>query len=370
MKISLLENPGALTSALAAWGQPSYRQKQIAAWLYKGVGFEGMKDIPQALRVQLDECFMPISCAVESVVSGSGDTQKYLFAFADGECVEGVWMRYLHGNTICLSTQCGCRMGCVFCASTMGGLTRDCTSGEMLSQVIAAAHHQRQADEPLRNFSNLVLMGSGEPLDNAANVIEFIRRVSDPASFGVSPRNISLSTCGVPEGIRTLTQSGLGVTLCWSLHAPDDALRKRIMPGAAARGSIVEVLSLVKEYIAESGRRAIIEYTMIQGVNDSLEHARRLAALLRGCMCHVNLIPLNPVPGRPYRPSSKSSMVAFSKCLQQLGISHTARRTLGEDVNAACGQLRRYTKEQAAGGDSPADCTKEQAVGDSPSPVD
>jgi len=335
-----------LEAALAEWGQPAYRAKQVREGVLRGLSFDKIPSLPAALRERLAGAFVDQPAVIERVHEGGQNTQKLLFRLGDGERVEGVVMKYRHGNTLCLSTQSGCRMGCVFCASGMFGLARDLTWQEMLGQVIAASAHLRAAGGPLRTLTNLVLMGSGEPLENWTQVHEFLQRVSSPDTFGISPRNISVSTCGLPEGIADLTKSGLPVTLCWSMHAPTDELRKRLMPGAAARATVAQVVAALRHHAQVTRRRVIVEYTLVRGLNDGLEQAKQVVTALRGLMCHVNLIPCNPVPGRPYQPSTRAAAQAFLAELEGAGMSVTLRRTLGDDVAAACGQLVRIIKEE------------------------
>ncbi|MCL2433135.1 MAG: 23S rRNA (adenine(2503)-C(2))-methyltransferase RlmN [Clostridia bacterium] len=338
-KQSILDNPTALRQTLSSWGEPPFRATQIENWALRGATFEDMRNIPMQLRQKLNEHFLPCPAAIIKIHKSNDETTKHLFALPDGQKVEAVLMRYRHGNTLCVSTQAGCRMGCVFCASTVGGLARDLTPGEMLGQVIMACADIRGESKELRQITNLVLMGMGEPLENLENCLSFINQTTE--QFGISPRNISLSTCGLPEGIRQLTKTNLPITLCWSLHAPDDALRKKLMPGAAARATVAEVFAALREHIAQTKRRIIVEYTLIDGVNDAPVHAQQAIKLLRGMMCHVNIIPYNPVPGKPFRPSPPHKQKQFLAALTQGGLSATARRTLGDDINAACGQLRR-----------------------------
>jgi 23S rRNA (adenine2503-C2)-methyltransferase len=348
-----------LTQLLRQWGEAPYRAAQVRDTL------------PKALRERLAEHFrLGGARIVESRDSALDDTRKFLFELDDGNLIEGVLMRYHHGNTLCVSTQVGCRMGCAFCASTRGGLIRNLTPGEMLGQVLsagaavnsnpqspvgAAAHGGPQnAGEPhnaggpqIRPIDNLVLMGSGEPLDNYDNVLAFLRRVTAPApeGLGISARNISLSTCGLPEGMDRLAQEDLAVTLCLSLHSPDETTRAGLIPAARAF-SLKQVMDALRRYVRSTGRRAIIEYALIAGVNDTPADAAKLAALLRGLQAHVNLIPLNDVPESGLKGVTHAQAERFLRQLTAHGVSATIRRTLGADIEGACGQLRRRRMEE------------------------
>ena len=327
---------------LARWvvqdlGEPKYRAKQLYTWLHKKqvTTLEEMTDLPLALRQKLAEtAFIPpvrTRLRLESKLDG---TRKFLLEMADGNCVEAVWMEYHHGPSLCVSTQVGCRMGCRFCASTLGGLVRDLTAGEMLGEVYEA---QRQMGRPI---SSLVLMGIGEPLDNLQNVLAFLRILSSEEGQNLSLRHVSLSTCGLVDGIRTLMKERLGLTLSISLHGADDETRSGIMP-VNRRYPISELMEVCREYFQVTGRRISYEYALIDGVNDSEAKARELAGLLRGQNCHVNLIPVNPVAERETKRSSRAAVERFAQLLGELGINATVRRELGSDIAAACGQLRR-----------------------------
>ncbi len=339
-----------LTQALGELGQPAYRARQVMDGLLQGKTIEGMSTLPKSLREQLAQRFRLGGAAiVESKESALDDTRKYLFALDDGHLIEGVLMRYHHGNTLCLSTQVGCRMGCAFCASTRGGLVRNLTAGEMLGQVLSI----NAALGGGRQVTNLVLMGSGEPLDNYDDVLAFLRRATASAEnhgLGISARNISLSTCGLPQGMRRLAGEGLPVTLCLSLHAADEAVRARLIPAARAY-PLLEVMDALRHYVATTGRRAIIEYALIEGTNDSAADAAKLAALLKGLQAHVNLIPLNDVPETGLKGSSRAGAERFLKWLTDKGVSATVRRTMGADIEGACGQLRRRRLEEGATSD-------------------
>lgn len=329
--------PEELSALMKDYGQPAFRGKQLYAWLMAGAPWEDMTNLPKALRERLARETPRGGARLEQKrVSQKDGTVKYLFALADGNVVEGVLMRYHYGNTLCISTQVGCRMGCAFCASTLEGCVRNLTAGEMLGEVAAA-----NADEGTgRNITNIVLMGSGEPLDNYEEVVAFLRLVNRPEGLGVSLRNISLSTCGLVPQMRRLAEEGLPVTLSLSLHAPDDALRRRIMPVAQAY-ALEDVLDAARYYIQRTGRRVILEYALIGGLNDALEQAEALSQLLRGMQCHVNVIPLNDVPERNLSGSTPQRVQAFLQVLERRGISATQRREMGADIEGACGQLRR-----------------------------
>ena len=323
-------------------GQPAFRAKQVFTWLHKGVrSYEEMTNLPQNLRAVLAEQY-PI-CAPEVVrkqESQKDGTIKYLWRLADGNCVETVLMRYHYGNTVCISSEVGCRMGCAFCASTLGGLVRKLEPYEMLDQVLFT-----QLDSGLP-ISHIVLMGIGEPLDNFDNVMRFLELVNSPDGMNISMRHISLSTCGLVPKIDELAKRKLQITLSISLHAPNDAVRDTIMPVNKAYPS-EELLAACRRFYQETSRRISFEYAMIDGVNDSVEHARELIRRLKGLPAHFNLIPLNHVEESPLKPSSRNAVARFQKTLEDAGIPATVRRTLGGDIDASCGQLRRkYTKEQ------------------------
>ena len=317
--------------------EPKFRAKQIYQWLHQKQAktFGEMTNLSAALREKLGEvgkiATVETELRLESKVDG---TRKFLFRLEDGNCVETVWMEYRHGPSLCISTQVGCRMGCKFCASTLGGLVRDLTPGEMLGEVYEA---QRQMGRPI---SSLVLMGIGEPLDNLQNVLAFLRILSSEEGQNLSLRHVSLSTCGLVDGIRTLMKERLGLTLSISLHGADDETRSGIMP-VNRRYPISELMEVCREYFRVTGRRISYEYALIDGVNDSEAKARELAGLLRGQNCHVNLIPVNPVAERETKRSSRAAVERFARLLGELGINATVRKELGSDIAAACGQLRR-----------------------------
>ena len=324
-------------------GQPAFRAKQVYTWLHKGVrSYEEMTNLPKSLRDILAEKY-PI-CAprvVRKQESQKDGTIKYLWKLSDGNCVETVLMRYHYGNTVCISTEVGCRMGCAFCASTLGGLVRKLEPFEMLDQVLFT-----QVDSGLP-IGHIVLMGIGEPLDNFDNVMRFLELVNSPDGMNISMRHISLSTCGLVPGIERLAQKKLQLTLSVSLHAPTDEIRNTIMPVNKAYPT-EELLQACRRYYETTGRRISFEYAMIHGVNDTEEHAKILLKRLKGMGAHMNLIPLNHVEESPLKPSTRSAVMHFQKTLEDGGIPATVRRTLGGDIDASCGQLRRkYTKENS-----------------------
>ena len=332
-----------LSAVLKELNQPAFRAKQVFTWLHKGVrAYDEMSNLPQALRAQLAEKY-PI-CAPEVVrkqESQKDGTIKYLWKLSDGNCVETVLMRYHYGNTVCISTEVGCRMGCAFCASTLGGLVRRLEPFEMLDQVLFT-----QVDSGLP-VSHIVLMGIGEPLDNFDNVMRFLELVNSPDGMNISMRHISLSTCGLVPKIRELAEKKLQLTLSVSLHAPSDEVRNTIMPVNRAYPS-EELLQACRDYYRITGRRISFEYAMIDGVNDREEDARLLLKRLKGLPAHMNLIPLNHVEESPLKPSSRKAVARFQEILEAGGVPATVRRTLGGDIDASCGQLRRkYSKQNS-----------------------
>ena len=332
-----------LGQVLKELGQPAFRAKQVYTWLHKGVrSYEEMTNLPKSLRDTLAEHYpLHIPKVVRKQESQKDGTIKYLWELSDGNCVETVLMRYHYGNTVCISTEVGCRMGCAFCASTLGGLVRRLEPYEMLDQVLFT---QVESGLPI---SHIVLMGIGEPLDNFDNVMRFLELVNSPEGMHISMRHISLSTCGIVPGIDKLAQKKLQLTLSVSLHAPTDEIRNTIMPVNKAY-PIAELLEACRRYYRITGRRISFEYAMIHGVNDTPEAARTLLKLLKGLPAHMNLIPLNHVEESPLKPSTRQAVQQFQDLLEQGGIPATVRRTLGSDIDASCGQLRRkYTKEKA-----------------------
>ena len=329
-----------LTAAIKELGQPAFRGKQVYTWLHKGVrSYDEMTNIPKNLRDILAERY-PIDPprVVRKQESQRDGTITDLCELSDGNCVETVLMRYHYGNTVCISTEVGCRMGCAFCASTLGGLVRRLEPFEMLDQVLFT-----QIDSGLP-VSHIVLMGIGEPLDNFDNVMRFLELVNSEDGMNISMRHISLSTCGLVPKIDKLAEKKLQISLAISLHGPNDAVRDRIMPVNKAY-PMDELLSACRRYYEATSRRIHFEYAMINGVNDSEADAKELLRRLKGLPAHVNLIPLNHVEESPLKPSSKAAVAKFQKTLEDGGITATVRRTLGGDIDASCGQLRRkYTK--------------------------
>ena len=325
-----------LMALLKEQGEPGFRAKQVYTWLHKGVrSYEEMTNLPQSLRNRLQEQYpiCPPQVARKQVSKLDGTT-KYLWELSDGNCVESVLMRYHHGNTVCISTEVGCLMGCAFCASTHGGLVRRLEPFEMLDQVLFT-----QIDSGLP-VSNIVLMGIGEPLDNYDNVMRFLELVNSPEGMNISMRHISLSTCGLVPKIDQLAQKKLQLTLSVSLHAPNDAIRNTIMPVNKAY-PIDELIAACRRYYESTSRRISFEYAMINGVNDRPEDAKELLRRMKGLPAHFNLIPLNHVEESPLKPSTRQAVARFQQLLEEGGITATVRRTLGSDIDASCGQLRR-----------------------------
>ena len=325
-----------LQAALSALGEPKFRAGQVYSWLHRGArSFADMTNLSKALRQRLDEqFFITVPEVVRKQTDPEDGTIKYLWRLMDGNCVETVLMRYHHGNTVCISSEVGCPMGCAFCASTIGGLVRRLSPAEMLDEVLFT-----QLDSGLE-ISNIVLMGIGEPLDNFDNVLRFLELVNSENGMNIGMRHISLSTCGVVPRIDELAEKGLQLTLSVSLHAPDDETRSRIMP-VNRRWNVEELLDACRRYFARTGRRISFEYAMIRGVNDTPEAAALLLKRLRGMQAHVNLIPLNHVDESPLEPSTKQTVAAFQQALERGGVTCTVRRTLGGNIDASCGQLRR-----------------------------
>ncbi len=325
-----------LTDFVTGNGFPKFRAKQIYGWLNKNVSsFDEMKNIPSDVRDFLQtSCYISVANIEKKLISRYDNTVKYLFVLNDGECVESVVMSYRHGYSICISTQVGCRMGCTFCATGKSGFSRNLTPSEMLNQIEAA-----QKDLNIR-ISNIVLMGMGEPLDNFDNVVKFLFLVSSDEGPNIGMRHITLSTCGLVPRIYELADLHLGITLSVSLHAPNDLIRRKTMP-VARRYSMDELLMACRDYFSTTGRRVTFEYSMISGVNDSDANARELARRLSGLNCHVNLIPVNTVEGTGYIKSNIKRQQSFINILAENNIAATVRRTLGSDINASCGQLKR-----------------------------
>ncbi len=336
------QTPEELTKTLKAMGEPAFRGKQVFTWLHKGVGsFDEMTNLSKSLREKLaSTCAFTPPKAVRKQVSKLDGTIKYLWELADGNCIESVLMQYHHGNTVCISSQVGCRMGCAFCASTIAGKVRDLTPGELLDQVIFT---QKDSGLPI---SNIVLMGIGEPMDNLDNVLKFLELVNHPEGLNIGMRHISLSTCGVIPGIERLAELGLQLTLSVSLHAPDGETRSKIMPVNRAY-PVEDLFAACRRYFERTGRRISFEYAMIDGVNDHDWQADLIAEKVRGMPGHVNLIPLNDVVESPFKPSKRTA--AFQKRLETHGLTATVRRSLGGDIDASCGQLRRKAMEEQKG---------------------
>ena len=329
-----------LKEEFASAGEKSYTASQVYSWLHKHQvsSFDEMTNIKKELRENLKKIYYISDCTIEKkLVSVYDETVKYLFKLNDGELIESVVMKYKYGRTICVSSQVGCKMGCSFCASGIAGFVRNLLPGEILSQVYTA-----QKDLGIK-ISHIVMMGVGEPLDNFDNVMRFLELISDENGQNIGMRNISLSTCGVVSGIYKLMEKKLQLTLSVSLHAPSDEIRNRTMP-VNSRWNIETLLKACRDYTAATNRRISFEYAMISSVNDSDDCARLLAKRLKGMLCHVNLIPVNSVKERDYRKSSGERIAAFIKILEKSGINVTVRRTLGSDINASCGQLRRGEK--------------------------
>ena len=326
-------------------GEPKFRAKQVFGWIYGGrakdgslrIGaesFEEMNNLPKTLREKLAEraCLMQLSVLREQVSKLDG-TRKFLFVLPDGNAIESVFMKYKFGNSICVSSQAGCRMGCRFCASTIGGLKRNLTPGEIAGQILAA---QRQTGE---RISHVVVMGTGEPFDNYDNLAAFIRIINDRNGLDIGMRNITVSTCGLVPKISQFAEDFPQVNLAISLHAANDEMRSEIMP-VNKKYPMETLLAACREYTEKTSRRITFEYTLVKGVNDSPEHARALASRLRGLLCHVNLIPLNKVEETGYDTTERGAVLGFQKILNEKGIPSTIRRELGDDIDTACGQLR------------------------------
>lgn len=333
--------PEELEEAFQQMGEPKYRAGQVFDWLTRGVAsFDEMTNLPKGLRQKLNqEYFIPTLTCIQKQVSREDGTIKYLWQLPDGNAVETVVMQYQYGNTVCISSQVGCRQGCAFCASTIGGLVRSLTPSEMLCEVLCS---QMESGLPI---GHIVLMGIGEPLDNFDNVMRFLRLVNHPKGLNIGMRHISLSTCGITEKFDKLAAYHLQLTLSVSLHAPDDETRSKIMPANRGRG-VEELICACERYFAETGRRISFEYAMIDGVNDTPYHAKLLAKHARRVGAHVNLIPLNHVEESKFEPSRPENMKAFQKILRGADVNATVRRRLGGDIDASCGQLRKKLAEK------------------------
>ena len=318
-------------------GQKPFRAKQVYEWLHKKNvdAFEEMTNISADMQKQLERDFFIEQLTIVKVLTSKIDgTQKFLFRLRDGNVIESVLMRYKHGNSVCISTQVGCRMGCRFCASTLDGLERNLTSSEMLKEIYTV---QKYCGE---RISNIVLMGSGEPMDNFDNVVALINKISDENGLHISQRNITISTCGLIDNMKRFADLGMQVTLALSLHAAEDDTRKELMP-IARRYTISQELEACRYYFEKTGRRVTFEYSLVAGVNDNIGEAKKLVSLIRGMNCHVNLIPVNPIKERDYQKSSAASVAEFKKYLEKNGINATIRREMGSDIQGACGQLRK-----------------------------
>lgn len=336
-------NISEIQSLLSTYREPSYRATQIFEWLHKRKAntFQDMDNLPKNLRAVLEENCRITHCKLAEIYSSArDDTQKFLFELEDGTFIESVRMQYNFGHSICISTQAGCRMGCKFCASAIGGLLRNLTAGEMCSQVYAVSElpKNKQLNDSQATAPNIVLMGCGEPLDNFDQVIRFIELIGHPKGENVGARHITVSTCGLVPQIIELADLNLQITLAISLHGPDDRIRKSIMP-IANRYSIHELIESCRYYLNKTNRRITFEYALIRDFNDHVDHALKLSKLLAGLLCHVNLIPVNPAAG-DYSSTLRQEAEAFSSILQRNNIKATIRRTIGSDVDAACGQLR------------------------------
>ena len=335
-----------ISEDFAALGEPKFRAKQVYTWVHRGAKtFDEMSNLSKELRARLSQTYsLDYPTVARKLESRKDGTIKYLWRLKDGNCVESVLMRYHHGNTVCISSEVGCPMGCAFCASTLGGLVRRLTPSEMLDQVLFT-----QLDSGLP-ISNIVLMGIGEPLDNFDTVCRFLELVNSPEGMNIGMRHISLSTCGIVDKIDLLAQKNLQLTLSVSLHAPTDEIRSSIMP-INKKYPVDVLLDSCRRYFEKTGRRISFEYAMIRGVNDTPQIAQILIKKLRGIAAHVNLIPLNDVEESPLKPSYPEAVRAFQQTLEQNGIPATVRRTLGSDINASCGQLRRkYEKSERSEG--------------------
>ena len=330
-----------LKSLMAEMGEKPFRAGQIFSWFHRHhvTSWDEMTNLPAKLRNRLSEYPLISLEKVEVQHSKVDGTAKYLFRLSDGNVIESVLMRYHHGNSVCVSSQAGCRMGCRFCASTLGGLSRNLLASEILEQIY------RIQEDTGERVSHVVVMGTGEPLDNYENLIRFLRLITHPDGAGISQRNITVSTCGLVPQIYDLAEEKLQITLAISLHAPNDEIRKSLMP-VANRYTIDEVLKACRSYFETTGRRITFEYSLALGVNDSAENAAELAARLKGFPCHVNLIPVNPVAERGYRRSTRDKVADFKNSLEKYGINVTIRREMGSDIDGACGQLRKKYAEK------------------------
>ncbi len=329
-----------LQRELESMGEKSFRAKQLYQWMHQKLArnYEEMSNLPLSLREKLSEHFTYTSVKPVKVQKSAIDgTEKYLFELSDGCLVESVWMKYKHGNSVCISSQVGCRMGCAFCASTLGGLERSLLPSEMLDQIYAITLLTGE------RVSNVVVMGTGEPLDNYENLLRFLMLLTDENGLHISQRNVTVSTCGLVPEMRRLADEKLQITLALSLHAPNDEKRRKLMP-IADRYSVRELMEACEYYFEMTGRRITFEYALAQGVNDTAQDAKELSELIKGLNCHINLIPVNPVKERNFSRSGKPEILSFKNKLEKNGINVTIRREMGRDIDGACGQLRRRQK--------------------------
>ena len=323
-------------------GEKPFRAKQVYQWMHEKLvrSFDDMsnlsKDLREKLQSQGELTNLNMVQVQESAIDG---TRKYLFELPDGNLVESVWMKYHHGNSVCISSQVGCRMGCRFCASTLDGLERNLLPSEMLEQIYSIIRHTGE------RVSNIVIMGTGEPMDNYENFLRFVGLICDEKGQNISQRNITVSTCGIVPNMKRLAEEKLQITLALSLHATTDEKRKQLMP-IANKYSLKEVIEACKYYFEKTGRRITFEYSLVAGVNDTKEDAEELVALVKGMNCHINLIPVNPIKERDYKQSNKEQIQAFKARIEKSGISATVRREMGRDIDGACGQLRRRHMSQ------------------------
>lgn len=333
-----------LQEVMKEYSEPKFRAKQVFNWIHKGVeSFEEMNNIPRALIEKLRNDFVINNVKILKCLTSMNDqTKKYLIEFYDGNIIECVYMEYKHGNTLCVSSQVGCRMGCTFCASAIGGLTRNITAGEMVGQILAVQNRENV------RISNIVLMGSGEPLDNYENVLKFIKLVNHDKGLNISQRKITLSTCGIVPKIKMLADEQLQVTLAISLHASQNDVRSHTMP-INKKYSIESLLDACRYYIERTNRRITFEYALINNVNDDELQATKLGEMLQGLLCHVNLIPINDVKEKEYFASNNKKIKRFMNILKRYGVTTTIRRELGSDINAACGQLRQKFIQEKKG---------------------
>ncbi len=327
-----------LRELFTGYGQPSYRAEQVFTALHNNLAFDAMSSLPKRLREELEAQYYTPPVRIVKTLESADGTKKYLFALQDGNVIEGVLMRYKYGNTQCVSTQVGCRMNCAFCASGLNGLVRNLSAGEILGQ-IAAVNADEGGNTEHRKVTNVVLMGSGEPLDNYGNVVRFLKNLSTKGGLNISMRNVSLSTCGLADKMKAFAEEGLPVNLTVSLHSPFDEERQKIMP-VAKRYTIAEILQACDVYFGKTGRRFIFEYVLIAGENDTKRHAEGLISILKGKPCHLNLIRLNEVKERNLRGATDKNAYLFLSMLEKGGLSVTLRRRMGADIDGACGQLR------------------------------